>query len=149
MFDRLASSLLDHVWDGLTDEQRRAVNYNKVVGPAGGPAWDCAMLFVSLSGITPRLDASGCVEMYHATFRVGLLECVAHVEDSGRVPTPAQVTEDGLSIASKVEPLLRLIESFDYEPLGVHGHSMSAYEPLGPSGGLAGGQWYVTYRGQL
>ena len=148
MFDALGRALLDHVWEGLTPGQRGVLGHNRVVGPANGPAWDCTMLFTSLSRITPRTDSTGCVQFYRATFRVGFLQQVAYVDDSGRIPLATEVTEDGMQILSMVDPLRQLVESFDYEALGVQGRDMEGYEPLGPAGGLGGGQWFVTFWGE-
>lgn len=122
--------------------------------PGGEVAWDqcdCAgqgwARFVSAVPVYGDRKANGrrCVTRWDATFAVGVLRCVQSPTQKGqivRLPTGAQITEDGHTFARDLVALMGMVECDQYVD------SMIEALPLGPDGGCAGSEVRFTVRVQ-
>jgi len=80
------------------------------------------------------------VAAWDATIAVGVLRCVATVDDRGRPPKASTMTKETNQIlddASAVGGVLMTTEKVT---------EINVWNPLGPEGGLAGGEWEARAR---
>jgi hypothetical protein len=123
-----------------------------VLSPGGPVAWDdCCdgQVWVRLISLVPSAlpanagrNAAPCgVMQWTATLGVGVLRCVASLDDAGNAPTPAQLSVDTRQMTADVADLSAALQCC----LAPHVNRliMLRWDPLGPQGGCAGGEWQV------
>lgn len=137
----VARDLLTASWDALDHKPGRSI-----LQPGMSVAWDdCCdgQLWVRINSASPVYqNGSGCSVAMDVTYSVGLVRCVAVLDDRGRAPRPERITEDGLAA---IDDMCTLYSTLDNLKLG-HRLNIGNWTPLGPNGGCAGGEWAVTIR---
>lgn len=115
------------------------------VVPGLESAWDdcCAgQVSVSLVSLEPRYER-GCGPVYTVgRFGVEVVRCVATVDDGGRPPTVSQVMGDADRMVDDMEAVRKALLCCTDVP----GVEMERWEPVGPSGGCAGGTWIARVK---
>lgn len=119
-----------------------------VLVPGGRATWDdsCSgQLWVRLSNILPLPSSpSPCrLEARQATIHLGIVRCIATVNERGRPPTAVEVTADGITALSDAAVLLDFLTELDPLSVGLGTLTVTNWEPLGPLGGYAGGEWTI------
>ena len=141
---------LDHYLD-LIAAKLTPVPAKVFVQPGGEVAWDQEKCdgqawsrIVSLAPVIGTRKANGvaCIEWWDVTFAVGVLRCVANVNNRGKVPTAAQITADGHEFADDLVTLLTAIECDEYV------RQVTGVTPLGPQGNMAGSEVQFIVRVQ-
>lgn len=120
------------------------------VQPGGEVAWDqcdCdGQAWSRLLGIVPvlgQVKANGlpCGVLYwDLQLAVGVLRCVATVNDRGQFPTGPQITDDGHRFGTDAADLLQAVVCAPYT------RTVVGVTPLGPLGGCAGSEVVFTVR---
>ena len=111
----------------------------------GGQVWGRV---VNVSSGPNQAKASGnvcSIPWWVVTLGVGVLRCVKGVETVGKravVPTGEQITEDGAQSLADIATLLEVVTCSGYTT----GDAAITYTPLGPNGGMAGGEFQFTIR---
>jgi hypothetical protein len=120
--------------------------------PGGEVAWDecdCnGQLWVRLQTVLPaglgQQQAGGQIQpcgvpAWAAQIGVGIIRCVASIDDSGEPPDPVQLTQDTLQASADRQIIMETMGCIvrpNLEKLVVMN-----WLPLGPMGGCAGGEW--------
>ena len=123
------------------------------VVPGASPAWDycgecsgetCGMGYIRVisafqSSSFPVADdpGEGCTGPLVVQLGVGALRCVPVPNESGELPAEEQQVEATLGLLADMSAMF--VALCECLPDGAIG----AYEPLGPSGACAGGEWTV------
>lgn len=147
----------------LTCAQDALNSYSRPVGlvslvPGGEVAWDnCCddggQLYVRLVEMYPSgrpfPNADGqaaCAPvMLAARLAVGVIRCAHTVDDNGVPPSAAELTADALSMTADASILLEALKCcFPTSDSHIMKSLIGRWEPKGPSGGCAGGEWAVT-----
>lgn len=145
-FTEALTDTLDAAYSGLTVKPRF-----KVVAPGEEVSWDeCCegMLWVRVADATPRYQrgdtSNGCPITLDMTLGVGILRCVENLGDGGRLPSSTAITRDGLTTARDMGELYNALQCFKV-PKALS-TSLGRWEPRGPQGDCAGGEWFVNVR---
>lgn len=115
----------------------------------GEVAWDfprdCSeppLVYVQIRSVSPNPQgatrlATGevCVVLWDVVAAIGVMRCVATLDDTLQAPPPSEITSDALTILGDERTLLEIVAS-----LG----STGAWTPLGPEGTMAGGEVVFT-----
>lgn len=119
-----------------------------IVSPGANVAWDncCGQLWARIVNYTPptgarqvrKADGSLCSPRRQATIEIGVLRCVAVVNDQGNPPTEAELNADGEQVLLDAEALWQMLSC------EVKVREVIRWTPLGPQGGCAGGHWQFT-----
>lgn len=144
MFAELAERILSEVGEALPADVLAGLA--RVVGPAAGPAWDCPMLYVALASATRQTDSKGCVTHTDLEWRVGIVREVCVVDDRGVAPTAREITGDGLAILDDAGEIVRALEGLTPSDFGARVFDVGTWTPLGPDGGMGGGEWMLRVR---
>lgn len=125
--------------------------------PGAEVAWDdcdCGQAWVRLVLVEPwfgdgnrqRVSAYGpCGPLKWAvTLGVGVLRCAATVDDSGHAPEPSVLTSETLAMTRDMTDLSKAITCDFPTVRGLDRVQVTRWEPLGPDGLCAGGEWIVT-----
>lgn len=131
------------------DAARRTVSKNVVtVQPGLEVAWDdvCPGLLwgrvVRLDAVmaAPKANGEPCgVSFWDVQLGLGVVRCVATVDRKGNPPTFAEVSANG-------EEMLLDIATTRDAILTIHNPRVMTWQPLGPLGGGAGGEWITSHR---
>mgnify|MGYP000901333097 CR=1 FL=1 len=137
-------ALLANVQLELSPSVGRAALY-----PGGEVAWDdCCdgQLWVRLAAILPNPGAGQpCgVMTWTATFGIGVVRCISVLDDEGRAPAPAALTTDTLRMTGDTAALIKAIQCQAIPR--AESLTVVRWEPLGPEGGCAGGEWLVSVK---
>jgi hypothetical protein len=87
--------------------------------------------------------------MMASVIGLGTLRCASTVDDNGKAPTPAVLTEEALGVTRDASILLEAIKCCvapmvdDQESL-VTQLVIGSWLPAGPDGGCVGGEWQLT-----
>lgn len=150
MFGETAAKILNHVAPLITE-----VPEQRVINPGQDVAWDCEMLYVGYvqsqafsEGVPP------CPIRVDAVFKVGILRNTCVLDDGGDAPPPAKITEDGWITGTDQFEILQALRDFrpavdpetGKETGPEHQGILGIWTPLGPEGGLSGGEWQYTVR---
>lgn len=89
----------------------------------------------------PAVDSEQLCGIQHLAvqFGLGVVRCVATVNDDGVAPSAEQMTADALGMTEDAAALLKAIECGIPGPRGYK--NVLAWTPQGPQGGCAGGEW--------
>lgn len=107
------------------------------------------MLWAKMIGINPvsgGSDSSNCPD-YTWTAEIGVVRCVASLDDSGNIPTPDQVAADAQQQADDADAIFTALRCCAPADSPLREVALTSWSPLGPTGGCAGGAW--TVRGRL
>lgn len=125
-----------------------------VIQPGLEVAWDssCGLLWVRLSeavpyyttGRTSGSPVSRCPVGIDYMLGVGVNRCVASLDNAGRPPTAQQISDNGAQAARDVEALYDALR--DWTPPEMGTSRLGQWLPLGPEGGVAGGEWMLHVR---
>lgn len=117
--------------------------------PGAEVAWDlaCSLLWgrvVRIDGVpgTPKADGEPCEMMFwDVQVALGMIRCVAGLSGAkGNVfPTPAQISSDGAGMLNDLATLRDAV-------LSIHTPRIMVWQPVGPQGDRAGGEWILGYR---
>lgn len=119
------------------------------IAPGMDVAWDdpCnGYLYARVESIVPHVQvprpaASGCrVAYFVVTVAMGLLRCAATVDSRGNPPTPAQIGADGLEMTADIATMAHVLQANDRT------RDIVRWLPLGPQGGMHGGEWFFTFQ---
>lgn len=111
-------------WDECCDGQL----WGRVVSVDPGP-------------IQPKANGLPCgIPWWSVTLGLGILRCVAVVNDKGTPPSAAKITEDGAQMLADLATLQEVVACTGKTATVV------SWTPLGPQGGCAGGEWVFTVR---
>lgn len=130
---------------GWLDTLTRGVPVSVIIQPGQEVAWDfCAgdcggMGYVRIVQAVPvygdrKANGKRCVVRWDVTWAVGVLRCVAGVDDRGHSPAPVSIMADGLIFLDDFAELMAAAECDPFVDTVVQG------VPLGPQGGCAGGE---------
>lgn len=111
-----------------------------VVVPGVQPVWDTCcdgMLYSAMISIEPKLRAAKCVG-WTANIKVGVLRCCASLDDMGNPPSAYQISQDADLMLDDMMALMRALAASECVEV------LERWEPLGPDGGCAGGEWTIT-----
>lgn len=92
----------------------------------------------------PQIDGSArnCDPyMLAARVAVGVIRCAHTVTDEGLAPTAAQMTGDTLAMTRDAAILHEAVRCCFKDTPGLLKVLMESWQPLGPLGGCAGGEW--------
>ncbi|QGJ95253.1 hypothetical protein QDA11_gp33 [Microbacterium phage Jayden] len=106
-----------------------------------GQAWSRIVTLTPVLG-TRKANGVACVEWWDVTFAVGVLRCVANVNQRGKLPTAEQITADGHEFADDLVALLTAIECDQYV------RQIVTATPIGPQGNAAGSEVQFIVRVQ-
>jgi hypothetical protein len=112
-----------------------------VLWPGNEVSWDIpdgGLLYCRVISQLPQGDAS-CPSFTRANLGLGVIRCVATMNNDGGPPPWAERTEDALQCWADSRALLEAIGNLPRE-FRVQGSQWTA---LGPEGGVAGGEWNV------
>lgn len=118
-------------WDDCCDGQVwvrvRSINPSTVGAQRGGVVGDpCGFPF------------------WEVEVSVGIVRCVAVVDDDGVAPRPLVITEDAGQMLDDMAALQTAIQCCAPAIPTVQRLSIGTWTPLGPLGGCAGGEWNAT-----
>lgn len=148
--------VLQHVMEVAEEALAHNLPTRRVLVPGGTVPWDnaCGQLWVRLVRLLPHTPSgrqagaasAACRPDYWiATVGVGVIRCVATVNDRGQPPKDSRMTDDALGIWADAEALqcalVGLTIPRTYGPVTV-----TDWSPLGPEGGAAGGEWGLTIK---
>jgi len=117
-----------------------------LVAPGTQVAWDdCCKgqlwaRLVRLEAAPVKPGTSCGPDFFIATLELGIVRCVSTVDDRGRVPSAARISEDGMSGLVDMGVLLEAIQC------SPRTRTVGKWTPAGPNGGCAGGSWEFTVR---
>lgn len=92
------------------------------------------------TGTQPRSVAPCGVLYWDVLLAVGILRCVAVVDDAGTAPPANQLTADGLQMMADAQAIQQVILCHDRVV------QINAWVPQGPGGACAGGEWTFLIR---
>ena len=122
-----------------------------IVAPGSTVAWDdcCAgQLWARVITVVPlykgTMNGVQCPTGYDFTLGVGVIRCVATVDDRGRAPSAQQITRDGTAGQRDMREIADVLQS--YRPVDALAGRLGTWTPLGPDGGCAGGEWTYQMR---
>lgn len=135
--------LLDCAVAELTDPPSRAFT------TTGEVVWDCEQVWVRAISVipnyavsrekTPTITPCGPIS-WSVNLGVGVIRCVAGMNDQGVPPSGAQTMADGAEAVADMLALLRGLACCDIdEP-----QRLGAWNAQGPEGGFSGGEWELT-----
>lgn len=139
------------------DVEMRHDTNSQFLAPGAEVAWDdcCSddgdgggQLWVRVVNINPSLpfprtdNEQKCgVTFVAATLGVGTVRCAHTLDDQGNPPTGDQMTGDTNRLMDDMEDIFSgIVDNYEWH------HKVGAYQPVGPDGGCAGGEWLVTVR---
>lgn len=115
---------------------------------------DCdGQLWVRVSNLVPSgrpwpqplPAASPCTpEVRAVTMHLGVIRCIATVNDRGQPPTALEVTNDGINALTDAACLYDFLTALEPPTVGLGMLRVDGWQPLGPMGGCAGGEWTIT-----
>lgn len=127
-----------------------------VMAPGSLASWDdCCdgQLWLRVSNLVPSGNpfpqslgaASPCLPpMTAITAHLGIVRCIATIDDRGRAPSALEVTNDGITALDDALVLYEWLTRLDPLEVGFAKVIVDSWQPLGPNGGCAGGEWSVT-----
>jgi hypothetical protein len=107
-----------------------------------GQVWVRLLQLIPLDQFNTR-KASGhncAVDVWEITAAVGVVRCVHSLNDDGQAPPPDAITLDGVQMAEDMQALMGAIQCC------IQPGSFVRWNPTGPSGGCAGGEWQFVIR---
>lgn len=122
-----------------------------VVVPGTAIAWDVdgtGLLWVRTVAITPNSVADCCTDYLVVTLGLGVLRCVEVMDDRGCPMPPNTLSGYANQLLADMTALRRVLSRVfcgkSHEP------SLRAmnWSPLGPEGGVVGGEWTFDLRSQ-
>ena len=111
----------------------------------GGQLWVRVIDQVPYRPSTRTLDRCGS-GMKTVRFGVGTVRCVHSLDARGNPPSAGTASDDAIELwqdANAVEQAFYCCLSLDADLLG---KSLDRYDPIGPLGGCAGGEWTISAR---
>jgi hypothetical protein len=144
----LLSSMLECAETHLTVPVGRST-----IMPGASVVWDdCCegQLWVQLKGITATVlstTASGepCVQFYQHQIGIGVIRCAYVVDDSGVIPTPAEMASDAFKTFRDRADLIEAVVCCITDMEQVDSLRISSWTPLGPRGGCVGGELALSF----
>lgn len=140
------TELVGAVYDHLSVKPGRTI-----VAPGASVAWDdcCAgQLWARVVSVTPVYQGSrssaACVIAHDLTIGVGIVRCVAVVDDRGRAPSATQISADGNSGLRDMREIADALHG--HQPVDALSAQLGVWTPSGPDGGCAGGEWTYAMR---
>lgn len=140
MFIEVLQSLLDCVYAEL---RVKPGWYSVTPGPAALDECCDGQLWVTLAGLTPRYDR-GCLNGWDMSVTVGLVRCIAVVNDRGVAPSMGQIAADAAQLAADAEDLRQALRCCPRTTPYVQRIQLGSYSVIDPQGGCAGGSWSLT-----
>ena len=123
------------------------------VAPGGEIAWDdCCngQHWLRVTSVEPVISGAytPCLIGWNVNIGLGVVRCVAVLDDRGIAPSAAALTADACTILADTSALARaLLETGGVASVGcVENVTMNTWSPLGPTGGCAGGEWTARLR---
>lgn len=118
------------------------------IAPGASIAWDenCSgQLWGRVATIEPGKPVQGAaracgITHFYATVELGILRCVATLDEDGSAPSAETIENEGIAAAGDLAALLQavLCQPKTYQVI--------RYIPEGPNGGYAGGAWSFLVR---
>lgn len=96
---------------------------------------------------TFSIQGEGSCQVITFQAEIGIVRCAATLDDDGNPPTVQQVALDAAQQAEDADAIYRAVMCCPSRSEAVRSMILSAWRPVGPSGGCAGGIW--TVRGVL
>lgn len=120
--------------------------------PGAQVAWDggCGQLWVRLLPIRPNIvrgvrpPKCGPHE-WSVSLAVGVLRCVQALGDDGTLPAVEQMNGEALQMVDDMETLQHALQNLML-PWQAKEVTLDQWTPLGPQGGLAGGEWTLSFK---
>lgn len=81
--------------------------------------------------------------MARAVLGVSVIRCAHTLDGRGEPPTPSQMTGDALSMTGDAQAVLDAMACCARLVSGVQRLEVIRFDPIGPLGGCAGGEWQV------
>lgn len=139
----LPTEVLGAVADALGDRAPERV----VFAPGGEVAWDgeCeGQLWARIVSVEANYQSGRCPSTYLLTLAVGIIRCVAVLDDQGRAPEPHELITDADAAARDMADIARALQC--HVPDEALSAAVTTWTPLGPQGGRAGGEWQYAVR---
>ncbi|QDH93271.1 hypothetical protein QC999_gp79 [Microbacterium phage Cressida] len=114
----------------------------------GGCVGQLAARVIAIDMQAPQANGQGLIcggNWWNVRLGLSLIRCVASVDSEGRrvkIPTPEEITQDGAQMLADIAALQEVIMCAGYTAAA----PAPAWQPLGPNGGQAGGEWQFTVR---
>jgi len=105
-----------------------------------GQAWSRVITVAPVQGPILARGIPCGIQWWDIQLAVGVLRCVATVDDRGKAPTATQITADGKRFADDASTLLQAVTCAPST------RSVAGLTPLGPLGGCAGSEVAFTVR---
>lgn len=102
-------------------------------------------LWTRLISLTPLYDRN-CVMGWEASVEVGMVRCVATLDDRGNPPTREQIEDDAIAMMKDVEALQKALLCCPKTVKYVELATLESWQPYGPESGCAGGTWSLVVR---
>lgn len=142
----LLTEMVTRVYEALTVKPGRTI-----VAPGQSVAWDdCCegQLWSRVVSASPLYQGTGnsvkCPIGYDLTLGVGIIRCVSTVDDRGRAPKAAKITDDGQRGLRDMSQIAGVLQ--DFTAPDILTSRLGIWTPAGPDGGCAGGEWTFTAR---
>lgn len=145
--DRIGPVLREYVEAAAAALQPERVIYTQ---PGVEVAWDEAcggQLAGRVVALVPHVSQPrgaagvGCgVDYWTATLAMSMIRCIAVLDDDGTAPTPAAITADGQAMLADLAALEQVILC------NPRTTAVLNWQPQGPDGGYAGGEWIFAVR---
>ncbi|UDL16224.1 hypothetical protein SEA_KOZIE_28 [Microbacterium phage Kozie] len=119
--------------------------------PGEEVAWDgccdgqLALRVISIDLASPQANGQGLVcggNWWNVRVGLSLIRCVGVVNDKGAPPTAARINADGSQMLADIAALQEVVMCAGYTAAA----PAPVWQPLGPQGGCAGGEWQFTVR---
>jgi hypothetical protein len=123
----------------------------RLVVPGTAVAWDVTgdgLLWVRVTGIAPNtINGSCCTDFLRVSLAIGVLRCTPVMDDEGCPPDPDEQTAQAQMLLADQDVLLSTLETL-YCSKGPPSLATARWTPLGPEGGVVGGEWAFDLRVQ-
>jgi hypothetical protein len=151
--DRIGPIMAEYVTAAvatLSPTPDRIITYQ----PGEEVAWDggcegqLAARVISIDMQAPQANGQGMLcggNWWNVRLGLSLIRCVKGIDGEGRrakVPTPEQITNDGAQMLADIAALQDVVMCVGWTAA----NPAPAWQPLGPNGGQAGGEWQFTVR---
>lgn len=122
------------------------VTWDQCAGDCGGANGQLWANLQSIDPITGESSAGSC-QTYLWTAEVGVVRCVATVNDAGEPPSGFVKETDAQQQGVDADLIFQALTCCKPLPENIADVELVSWSPLGPNGGCAGGVW--TVRGAL
>lgn len=143
-------ALIKTIAEGYTAAAKAALDPSPsrvlTLAPGAEFPWDptCGTLYTRISNleaIYPQNAVGVCdPSFYLVEAYIGVLRCAAPMTSKGNAPPVRKIEEDAWEMLADMNKLRNVLRGIE------HTRRLGLWLPLGPEGGLHGGEWGFTFR---